>query len=317
MAQGDVRKEDEDKLGDPSDRTPPRFPRWTRHEILVLIEGKRVEECKGRRSRATDSCPESKWAAISSYCKQHGVSREPVQCRKRWTTLWRDYKRIRDWDSQHPDRSFWSLRSDAKREFKLPAFFDRELYDVLERSIVSSRHVFTRPPSSPPVATVLEAKPVAGGGVGAVGLESAGRSAVEEEFEQPCTRVVEEGEEEEEEEEEVAGSPEKRVPDSPLATPPGMKSDKLPTSNGEKVSTSSGAPQKRMHVSSSVDEDRDLKQQMLSILERNGQLLSAQVEAHNLNCQLDRNQRNEHAESLVGVLGKLADALGRIADKLQ
>ncbi|GLJ09431.1 hypothetical protein SUGI_0109660 [Cryptomeria japonica] len=314
MAQGEMRREDEDKLGDPSDRTPPRFPRWTRHEILVLIEGKRVEECKGRRSRATDSCPESKWAAISSYCKQHGVSREPVQCRKRWTTLWRDYKRIRDWDSQHPDRVFWSLRSDAKREFKLPAFFDRELYDVLERSIVSSRHVFTRPPSSPPLP-LSEAKPAAGGGVGVVGLESGGRSAVEEEFEQPCARGVEEGEEEEEEE--IAGSPEKRGPDSPLATPSGLKSDKLPTSNGEKVSTSSGAGQKRMHVSSEVDEDRDLKQQLLSILERNGQLLSAQVEAHNLNCQLDRDQRNEHAESLVGVLGKLADALGRIADKLQ
>uniref|UniRef100_A0A0D6R3Y1 Myb-like domain-containing protein n=1 Tax=Araucaria cunninghamii TaxID=56994 RepID=A0A0D6R3Y1_ARACU len=298
------------------DRNAPRFPRWTRQEILVLIEAKRVEECKGRRSRAAAAAgadgnggagggAESKWAAISSYCKRRGVSREPVQCRKRWTTLWRDYKRIREWEAHHGERSFWLLRNDVKREAKLPAFFDRELYDVLERSIVGGRQGFRASAASPEPAAV------------AVGiLESGGRSAVEEgmmeEFE-----PREEEEEGEGEEEEVAGTPtEKEVLDSPSGTRSGVKSDKLPTSNGEKVSTSSGAGQKRMHASE-VDEDRDLKQQLLSILERNGQVLTAHVNSHNLNCQLDRDQRNEHTKSLVEVLGKLADALGRIADKLQ
>lgn len=40
------------------------------------------------------------------------------------------------------------------------------------------------------------------------------------------------------------------------------------------------------------------------------------MEAQNLNFQLDREQRKDQANSLVLVLGRLADALGRIADKL-
>lgn len=44
--------------------------------------------------------------------------------------------------------------------------------------------------------------------------------------------------------------------------------------------------------------------------------IQAQIEAHNLNSQLDRTQRKEQGESLVGVLGKLAEALGKIAEKL-
>lgn len=46
-------------------------------------------------------------------------------------------------------------------------------------------------------------------------------------------------------------------------------------------------------------------------------MLSAQLEAQNINFQLDREQRKDHAIHLVAVLDKLADALGRIADKLQ
>ena len=45
-------------------------------------------------------------------------------------------------------------------------------------------------------------------------------------------------------------------------------------------------------------------------------MLAAQLEAQNQNCELDREQRKDQANSLVLVLGRLADALGRIADKL-
>lgn len=55
---------------------------------------------------------------------------------------------------------------------------------------------------------------------------------------------------------------------------------------------------------------------LVEALEKNGRLLSSQLEAQNTNLQLDREQRNEHVNSLITVLNKLADALGRIADKL-
>ena len=76
----------------------PRLPRWTRQEILVLIQGKRVAENRVRRGRAAGlafgSCQvEPKWASISSYCKRHGVNRGPVQCRKRWCNLAGDFKK--------------------------------------------------------------------------------------------------------------------------------------------------------------------------------------------------------------------------------
>ncbi|KAG1327859.1 putative Trihelix transcription factor ASR3 [Cocos nucifera] len=46
------------------------------------------------------------------------------------------------------------------------------------------------------------------------------------------------------------------------------------------------------------------------------ELLIAQLVAQNINRQLDRDQREDEANSLLGVLNKIAEALGRIADKL-
>ena len=45
-------------------------------------------------------------------------------------------------------------------------------------------------------------------------------------------------------------------------------------------------------------------------------MLTAQLEAQNINFQLDREQRKDHADGLVTVLNKLANALGKLADKL-
>lgn len=117
-----------------------RLPRWTRQEILVLIQGKRVAETRVRRGRVAGmglgaGQVEPKWASVSSYCKQHGVNRGPVQCRKRWSNLAGDYKKIKEWEkTQVKDEadSFWVMRNDLRRERKLPGFFDREVYDILD-----------------------------------------------------------------------------------------------------------------------------------------------------------------------------------------
>ena len=60
----------------------------------------------------------------------------------------------------------------------------------------------------------------------------------------------------------------------------------------------------------------NLQGQLIEILDRSSQMVAAQLEAQNQNCELDREQRKDQANSLVLVLGRLADALGRIADKL-
>ncbi|KAL4192154.1 hypothetical protein AMTRI_Chr06g170830 [Amborella trichopoda] len=345
---------------------PPRLPRWTRQEILVLIQGKRVAESRVSKKRGRfdpsdsgdGSAPEPKWAAISAYCKRHGVDRGPVQCRKRWSNLAGDYKKIKEWDSANPEpESFWSMRNDSRRERKLPGFFDREVFDVLEGRSPSSKPIsrVSEEVSRVSEARVSEIKAevenggfdggrgprvsekgrsprILGGGEGGFaggrsnsrvlerskGAEvifDSGRPGNSDEglfsdFEQS-------GREEGEEEKDMGAMPES--PSTPAPPPPiiaGIPSEKQPAANPEKGS-SSQAEHKRRRVSGEEEgSDSPLRDQLLQLLERNSRVLTAQLEAQNLNCQLDRNQRKDHAESLVGVLNKLADALGRIADKL-
>jgi hypothetical protein len=60
----------------------------------------------------------------------------------------------------------------------------------------------------------------------------------------------------------------------------------------------------------------DLQGRLVEILDRSSQMVAAQLEAQNNNSRLDREQRKDQVSSLLGVLGKVADALFRIADKL-
>lgn len=73
---------------------------------------------------------------------------------------------------------------------------------------------------------------------------------------------------------------------------------------------------KRMQLSSDDCEDSNLGDQLIKVLERNGSMLNAQLEAQKINCELDRDQSKEHNESLVAALNKFTNALVRIADKL-
>ncbi|EPS67083.1 hypothetical protein M569_07694 [Genlisea aurea] len=108
-----------------------RLPRWTQKEILVLIQGKRAAENRvGIGPASTGSGQISpKWCSISNYC----VNRCPAQCRKRWSNLSGDFRKIKAWESEVKEGSdsFWAMRKDSRRERKLPGSFDREVYDIL------------------------------------------------------------------------------------------------------------------------------------------------------------------------------------------
>ncbi|XP_042500718.1 trihelix transcription factor ASR3-like isoform X2 [Macadamia integrifolia] len=292
---------------------PPRLPRWTRQEILVLIQGKKVAENRVRRGRTAGSAfgsniLEPKWASVSSYCKRHGVNRGPVQCRKRWSNLAGDYKKIKEWESliKEESESFWVMRNDLRRERKLPGFFDREVYDILDGGSATAT-------SASPVTAIANLKDsedlVAVADVEAEEEEAvfdSGRSAAAEDgvfsdFEQPGP-------------EEAGGSPTKTLP-APLPIS-GTTNEKQPTVNPEKGSTSQEEGRKRRRLSSDIGSEATLQDHLVKVLERNSGMLAAQLESQNVNCQLDRDQRKDHADSLVAVLSKLADALGKIADKL-
>ncbi|RZR90746.1 hypothetical protein BHM03_00018693 [Ensete ventricosum] len=307
----------------------PRLPRWTRQEILVLIQGKRVVESRGRGrgvGRAVGgggggggggeegaAIPvEPKWASVSSYCRLHGVNRGPVQCRKRWSNLAGDFKKVKEWEGKGKE-SFWTMRSDLRREKRLPGFFDREVYDILDGAAG---------------AAVAEEEGKNGSGrAAAAGAEEeeavfdSGRTAAEDGL---FSDFDEEKEGEEDEEEDSA------PPLQPVAAVPisgkwinylicfnyaATTKDKQQDYNPEKGSPSREG-QKRRRTSPEGAEDNDLQNRLIKVLEMNSRMLTAQLEAQNINCQLDRDQRKDQTNSLLAVLGKLADALGRIADKL-
>ncbi|KAH6837842.1 Homeodomain-like superfamily protein [Perilla frutescens var. hirtella] len=312
-----------------------RLPRWTRQEILVLIQGKRVAENRVRRGRASGSAfgsvqIEPKWASISSYCKRHGVNRGPVQCRKRWSNLAGDYKKIKEWESKIKEEteSFWVMRNDLRRERKLPGFFDREVYDILdgggggggggggeeERGMGGGLCLALAPG---PAAESGDGEPEA--------LFDSGRSAAVDDglfsdFEQSG-------------QEEAGRSKETPAKDIPGPTPISVaekqcrsfpqESPARDTNNNEKqacpeaeIQNTQGGRKRKRSASDGEGETTDLQHQLVEALEKNGRLLSTHLEAQNTHLELDREQRNGHVNSLITVLNKLADALGRIADKL-
>ncbi|TKY64960.1 hypothetical protein E2542_SST07812 [Spatholobus suberectus] len=292
-------------------RPAARLPRWTRQEILVLIQGKSDAESRFRPGRggggSAFGSSEPKWALVSAYCKKHGVNREPVQCRKRWSNLAGDYKKIKEWESQVRDEteSFWLMRNDLRREKKLPGYFDREVYNILD---------------SPSTAAAAET-PVAA-------------AAVDEELHlYDSNRRVggEDGLFSDCEKDEVlllaaAKDVPAPVPISEKQYQPllqgcegegnaqGATNEKRPASNPEMGSTSQGGRKRKRFATD--EEEETLQSQLIDVLEKNGKMLRDQLEAQNINFQLDRQQQKDTASNIVAVLDKLADALGRIADKL-
>lgn len=77
-----------------------------------------------------------------------------------------------------------------------------------------------------------------------------------------------------------------------------------------------GKKRKRQSVDAANEETVDFKSHIFSMLQTSSAVLTAHVESQNVNSRLDREQRKEHMEGLVGVLHKLADALGKVAERL-
>ncbi|KAK9120229.1 hypothetical protein Scep_018322 [Stephania cephalantha] len=307
----------------------PRLPRWTRQEILVLIQGKKVAENRVRRGRGGGGGGgsafgaaaaaaggqqqlEPKWVSVSSYCKRHGVNRGPVQCRKRWSNLAGDFKKIKEWESSGPPDSFWVMRTDSRRERKLPGFFDREVYDMLDGAAVSVEAAAARPAEEEDEAVVFDS----------------GRTAAADEG---LFSDFEPSESPEKERIAAATAAAAEVPPwgfkgliqlqehCPTAfggySDQGIENEKRHAPNPEKASTAHEG-QKRRRLSSDEIQFSNLQEKLIKVLDRNSRMLMAQLEAQNINCELDRDQRKDQANSLVAVLSKLADAVGRIADKL-
>lgn len=96
----------------------------------------------------------------------------------------------------------------------------------------------------------------------------------------------------------------------------GGSNEKQPVTEPELGSTSKDGRKRKRLATDGEEETNTMQHQLVQILEKNGKMLTAQLEAQNTNFKLDREQRKDQGDSLISVLNKLADALGRIADKL-
>ncbi|KAK1259241.1 hypothetical protein QJS04_geneDACA021791 [Acorus gramineus] len=292
---------------------PPRLPRWTRQEILVLIQGKKVAESRARRRGVRGPGGpgppvEPKWASVSAYCRRHGVDRGPVQCRKRWSNLAGDFKKIREWEARAGGGgvgSFWAMRNDVRRENRLPGFFDREVYEMLDGT--AEVGVGEGEEGEKKGVVVVER-----------GVEGEGEEVEVEEAVFDSGRTAAEDGLFSDSEVAVGGEEEGPVAVAAAAPLSGTTNGKNLSENPEKATTSrEEQPQKRRRMSPDEEiDDSFLQNRLINVLEQSSQMMTAQLEAQNINCRLDREQRKEQADGLLGVLNKLADALSRIADKL-
>ncbi|KAG8379565.1 hypothetical protein BUALT_Bualt07G0102200 [Buddleja alternifolia] len=293
----------------------PRHPRWTRQETLVLIQGKNIAEERGRRGRGSSSVfgsgpLEPKWDFVSSYCRQHATNRGPVQCRKRWSNLVSDFKKIKTWENEvrKEGESYWMMRSDLRRERRLPGFFDQEVYDVLDGK------AFTINEYQLALVTSID------DGLDGVEAED------EDEDEEDEEGLISEENSQEKEKASTDGKKKKipsPVPISEMRYQPfhqaypnqGTGSKRPPSPQFcRDCEFQEGA--KRRRQSSTGCQNINVDDQLIKALERNTSLLNERLEAQKVNYEMDREQQKEQHGSLITALNKINDALEKIANKL-
>ncbi|XP_068641550.1 trihelix transcription factor ASR3 [Aristolochia californica] len=103
-------------------------PDWTVKEMLTFIS----EVAAVNEDSLKTLSSYQKWKIISDNCADLGVLRSSNQCRRKWDQMLTEYKEIRDWETQFRIGSYWCLESERKKEFGLPAFFNREVFGALD-----------------------------------------------------------------------------------------------------------------------------------------------------------------------------------------
>ncbi|KAL0429673.1 UNVERIFIED_CONTAM: Trihelix transcription factor A [Sesamum radiatum] len=255
----------------------PRHPRWTRQETMVLIEGKKIVEEKGRMGRRStvfgSNQPEPKWDAVSSYCRRHGVSRGPVQCRKRWSNLVSDFKKKSMGFSVDENTGDGIDAVEVEDDDEMAE--DEEAGDGLFSEFEQ------------------------------VGQEEVGKSPQKE-------KVPKDGQ---------TDSIPSPVPISEMKYQPFHQADPDQGKKRQEGPHYRGASEfqeglKRRRQSSNDHHNVDVEDLLIKAIERNTNLLNAQLEDQKLKCQLDREQQKEQHNSIITSLSKITDALEKIANKL-
>lgn len=138
--------------------------RWTKHETLTLVAAKKreiektldhgtatttaVQGIDSPITAAAAAAADVKWVTVFQYCKQFGVDRDASQCRKRWHSLYKEYRKIKDHENTYGTGSYWSMSAELRRENKLAASFEHDVFEAFEiycqrmPPLVAPKHTF-------------------------------------------------------------------------------------------------------------------------------------------------------------------------------
>lgn len=138
---------------------------WTLQETLTLITAKRLDEQRrSRPSTSSSSSPppsskpagELRWKWVENYCWDHGCYRSQNQCNDKWDNLLRDYKKVRNYQSQSDgsDRfiSYWSMDRATRKLHNLPTNMSADVFTALN-DVVQAKY------GSPPLLLPLPSPP--------------------------------------------------------------------------------------------------------------------------------------------------------------
>ncbi|KAJ7524152.1 hypothetical protein O6H91_18G080000 [Diphasiastrum complanatum] len=280
-----------------------RMPKWSMHESLMLIAAKKSqEEDKLLSSRSKLVSADMKWEAVSAFCGSHGVLRSRVQCKKRWNLLHCEYKRICDYNKKNGAESYWMMPSNRRKELDLPVNFDSSIFNAMDAFYKNKA-----------------------GGVPAVRMDAAQAPSSPERRSESGIRGA------------ANVEPPHETPSSPNS---GEADHQAPFTSAEcrkKRRESVGAEEltPAVQLALALENNARAMQNLIakSIHVQRDQFtkaLSAQAEAHKeqleiqklrmearkYEAKLDRRQRKQQTDMVVNVLGKLADAVSKLADKL-
>ncbi|XP_031503629.1 trihelix transcription factor ASR3 [Nymphaea colorata] len=108
-------------------------PDWSVGEMLIMV--KEIIAIEEDSLKALSSY--QKWKIISENCANGGVVRPSNQCKRQWESVFGQYSKIKDWESESQDNSYWDLSDEQKKEFELPVGFDKEIYGVIRDFLIA------------------------------------------------------------------------------------------------------------------------------------------------------------------------------------
>lgn len=257
-----------------------RSRNWDTWEVLHLVTAKKNEWERSDTASGRYETSNERWKRVERYLKENKVvDRDAAACKNKWESLLSDYKAVKDWNRKPGNASYNSLTPGEKKASSLPPIFSSNLLDLLDTFQGKSAHV------SPPSVVDSQARnaPAVSGGAASGGDDSGA---------------------------EDSGEAPPSVPNDPDAAHEVLGKRKI--SHGG-LSPLVDAIDRLTANMMSFEKGRDERSERLLALEnRKYDLERSKFELEARKLEIEREDR----KGLMRVLGNLAGAFHRVADKM-